>query len=501
MESYLTFETKNKNSYIYNSIHKIISHNHPILEFLINYYAQTRSLNFPKYKDFEKLKFTNYKKEDYDYYIKKVLFFYKTDFLKETNTKLNYNGKINKNTILTNLANLKQLTFEVTERCNLDCVYCGYGKLYSNNKKRERQDLSFEKAKIIIDEVIRLKMSKRSLSSVHKMYISFYGGEPLLNMDFIIRVVEYIKNIKNIPFKPQFSITTNGVFLNKYINFLIENSFNILVSLDGNKKNNGFRIAKDGKDRFNTITRNINYIKTNYKIFYKNNISFNSVLHSKNSVEDIQSFFTSEYDKMPSIAELNTNGVNSDCQNEFANTYNSFEESYNKSKKKKIIDKSLSYRHPRILNINSFIYSSLNFAYFDYNDLIYKKDKKQMVPTGTCQPFSKKMFVTASGSILPCEKIGTKSFYGSVNESSIIFDYKAFVNNFNSNLNKIKPKCKVCYFSDNCSKCIYYIDNSVNCDFFMTKKRFAEYLSNTYSDIETSEISYDKILNDLTIDL
>lgn len=28
------------------------------------------------------------------------------------------------------LINLKQLTFEVTDACNLQCKYCGYGDLY-----------------------------------------------------------------------------------------------------------------------------------------------------------------------------------------------------------------------------------------------------------------------------------------------------------------------------------------------------------------------------------
>lgn len=35
------------------------------------------------------------------------------------------------------LANLRQLTFEVTDVCNLCCKYCAYGEFYNDYDKRE----------------------------------------------------------------------------------------------------------------------------------------------------------------------------------------------------------------------------------------------------------------------------------------------------------------------------------------------------------------------------
>ncbi len=34
--------------------------------------------------------------------------------------------------IANQLRNLRQITFEVTDRCNLKCKYCGYGEFYDN---------------------------------------------------------------------------------------------------------------------------------------------------------------------------------------------------------------------------------------------------------------------------------------------------------------------------------------------------------------------------------
>ena len=44
------------------------------------------------------------------------------------------------------LANTPQITFEITERCNLSCVYCGYGKFYSDKDARYDRMLDTQNA-------------------------------------------------------------------------------------------------------------------------------------------------------------------------------------------------------------------------------------------------------------------------------------------------------------------------------------------------------------------
>jgi len=39
---------------------------------------------------------------------------------------------ITENNVLYQLANLKQVVFEVTDACNLKCKYCGYGEFYND---------------------------------------------------------------------------------------------------------------------------------------------------------------------------------------------------------------------------------------------------------------------------------------------------------------------------------------------------------------------------------
>lgn len=64
--------------------------------------------------------------------------------------RIKYIDKLSKKDILKQLVNLKQLTFELTDACNLQCKYCGYGELYSTHDKRENLYLDFSIAKQII---------------------------------------------------------------------------------------------------------------------------------------------------------------------------------------------------------------------------------------------------------------------------------------------------------------------------------------------------------------
>lgn len=68
-----------------------------------------------------------------------------------------------------NLLNLKQLTFEVTDACNLQCKYCGYGDLYFGYDKRDAKYLPFERAKLIIDYLSEI-WSRRNSPLSHQIH-------------------------------------------------------------------------------------------------------------------------------------------------------------------------------------------------------------------------------------------------------------------------------------------------------------------------------------------
>ena len=140
---------------------------------------------------------------------------------------------INTEMIRSGLANTPQITFEVTDACNLSCVYCGYGKLYYDHDNRSDKHLKLEKARIFLEYLSKLWNSPLNKSVNSVINISFYGGEPLLNFHFVKEVIEYTKSIKGNTRKFAYSMTTNALLLNKHIDFIVSNDFRLLMRIKG----------------------------------------------------------------------------------------------------------------------------------------------------------------------------------------------------------------------------------------------------------------------------
>ena len=226
------------------------------------------------------------------------------------------------------LSNLKQLTFEVTDACNLRCAYCGYGEFYFDHDKREDKMLPVEKAIRLLDYFADSWNSERNKSKLQQVYISFYGGEPLMNMPFIEAIVDYVQNklyASNRYF--MFSLPTNGILLDKCMDFFATHRFNLLISLDGNAEHDAYRVDHKGNESFERVICNIDMLRDKYPDYFEKHVNFNAVLHNKNSVEDIYRFFKTEYGKIPSIGELNNTGIKLEMQQKFMDTYRNSSES------------------------------------------------------------------------------------------------------------------------------------------------------------------------------
>ena len=81
-------------------------------------------------------------------------------------------------------SNVQQLILQVTQNCNLRCKYCVYSGSYSNRvHNNKRMDLC--------TALNAVDFFTEHSSMTNTANISFYGGEPLLEIDLIKKVVEY----------------------------------------------------------------------------------------------------------------------------------------------------------------------------------------------------------------------------------------------------------------------------------------------------------------------
>lgn len=121
-------------------------------------------------------------------------------------------------------SHMLHLTIIPTNSCNLRCIYCFQNK--------SGKHMSIEESNIL------LKYINKNINNYSGIIVSWFGGEPLLNPQFIINFMDEIKKICKSKRKPFFSnITTNGVNLKADIFKKLINNHVIQyqITLDGFK--------------------------------------------------------------------------------------------------------------------------------------------------------------------------------------------------------------------------------------------------------------------------
>ena len=127
---------------------------------------------------------------------------------------------------------IRSITLNVTQVCNLKCTYCAAGGdgTYGDPVTR----ISIEKT------LPQLKFLIAGIKPNRKFHISFVGGEPLLYPEGIQAIYDYVveeTKAKNIT--PIFSLVTNGtVITDKVLDMFKKTKLHVTVSLDGEKKIN-----------------------------------------------------------------------------------------------------------------------------------------------------------------------------------------------------------------------------------------------------------------------
>ena len=321
-------------------------------------------------------------------------------------------------------------------------------------------------------------------------------------MDFIYHIVDYIEQIK-IPTKEfVFSMTTNATLLDKYIDYLVEKDFRLLLSLDGNKKNNSYRVTHSGKNSFGKVFQNIRLVQQKYPIFFESNINFNAVLHNLNNFEGVYEFIKREFGKKPRIGELNSTGIREDKKKLFLEIYHNRYDSLHKSRNYDKIEKDMFYNSPDTQELGIFLHQYSGNVFRSYNDLIFEPERKKNLPTGTCLPFSKKLFVTVNGKILPCERIGHQFALGQVTDAEVILDIEEIAAKYNKWFSKLSPQCSRCHNTKACVQCIFNQDNlegNPACKGFMNEETFQRYSDARLEHLRKNPHLYKKIMEEVLI--
>lgn len=375
---------------------------------------------------------------------------------------------------------ISNLTLEVTDRCNLRCKYCIYNPDNPSFRGFGKKDMDFETAKLAIDFFEKHSRERK------KVYLGFYGGEPLLNYTLIEQSVNYAKILikdKEI----SFSLTTNATMITPQIaKFLVENEFEILISLDGPEDvHNENRIFINGEGSFNSTIAGTKIILECYKQLDKEpKIGFSMVAAGPNYDEKyskIQEFFE-KADWLPKNYILLSSTVSrAPVDSEYILPQSAAERNIHKNVRTPLLKWSNDQGIKN--NLFSMPYINKNLAIV-HQRLLLDKPVTEYGMNGCCVPGGRRIYIAVNGDIYPCERIGEVPTLGNVKTGLEIEKIKkVYVSDF---IDEAKEYCKNCWAVNLCTLCYVncYDKNGVHFNYrhraCVSERKFLEDTLSTY---------------------
>src|SRR3989339_782591 len=153
------------------------------------------------------------------------------------------------------VGNRVELQLLTTLTCNLKCTYCslGVGEVVGSQGK-----VSYTPD--VLDAFIKKHLSE------YEVYVTFYGGEPTLNLDFIKEIMGRYPTFR-------FQLQTNGTLLDSLPDNVLSNLSNILLSIDGGEAiTDGFR----GRGGYRQVGKNTRAVRDRMKGSFTARVTWSS---------------------------------------------------------------------------------------------------------------------------------------------------------------------------------------------------------------------------------
>jgi radical SAM protein with 4Fe4S-binding SPASM domain len=131
-------------------------------------------------------------------------------------------------------------TLELTTSalCDLACTYCFEGEKV-NKQRLEDLDLLIKR----IYELLESDWMKKHYSGLN---LSFWGGEPTLNPNYIIKIMDEFQHRDDVSFH-MYSNGFNQKNMLRVVNTVDTSKLEIQISYDGHAINDAYRLTKNGK--------------------------------------------------------------------------------------------------------------------------------------------------------------------------------------------------------------------------------------------------------------
>jgi uncharacterized protein len=333
---------------------------------------------------------------------------------------------------------LNQLILGVTEECNLRCHYCVYGDSYDAFRRRSSRRMPPEVARAALELFFATSRTDEGV------FVSFYGGEPLLNLPLIRECVRYVQKHfadRNV----RFNLTTNGVPLTDEVaDFLVRNDFLMRLSLDGPEQlHDANRVDHRGRGSFSAVWENLTQLLHRNPEFCETNVALAAVDGWPFDAKARRAFFEST----PELEGLflDVNGVNPYGTSYFSD-YPPPESHHLDELEAEYVEQTASSgsatvfltalfrpRVAKVLNLGAGV--SLEGG---------------QPPLGACAPGSHRLFVDTAGRLLPCERCPDHLVIGDVERG---FDELAIARLTDAFTQVCQSRCTACWARRLCTAC------------------------------------------------
>lgn len=396
------------------------------------------------------------------------------------------------------------VTFNTTEDCNLACKYC-----YEINKRKK--ELSLDKAYKFIDLILsdedyllNRQEEKPLLSIENGVVLDFIGGDSLMNVDVVEKILEYwiykvnlceTDRAKKYSKHWRCSISSNGTlfsdpkvrkFLEKY-----KEVFSIGVSIDGCKeihdKNRIFaERGPNGEEigSMDTILENWDW----YKKTFPDSAYSTKATCSKDSIPYLFESLKFMFEKL-GIIYINQNFIMEDMHLEQSD-YELLDEQF-----EKCVKYVLEHRHE---------------LYWGMLDKNFFANHKEHDPKESKCGSGNMPCLGINGKIYPCFRWAPHTQTGETRDRMVVGDIEHGFNH-PENFKKVRDggcyetcsreeKCKTCKFSSACSYCIGgcyaefgdFIRTTHICEVTKITCKWSKVYWNEYNKLEGLPMEYDE---------
>jgi uncharacterized protein len=387
-----------------------------------------------------------------------------------------------------------QLILEVTENCNLRCRYCIYGEEIHNFRSYGVKNMSFETAKKAIDYFLTIADFEKTI------YLTFYGGEPLINYSLIREATEYFKaqihektqhaiegeradvgepdvedkqagiGNKHTVIDVRYGLTSNLTLLSSEMaQYFADNDFFVTCSLDGDRDiHNHNRLFENGAGSFDRTMKGLEMLKEVYGEKAGKLIGVNVVVTEPYSEEKFQTLndFFSRLDCVPDKTAIRISYAGKDIISDNTELSSNIDLITGQDGRR---DYMGDWEFDRLINNHQVIFENfLEEALLDiHNRRMSNHPFKDYPINACCIPGTRRLYVTVDGNFLPCERIGISPYIGNVTDGIDIDSIRTYY--VQDYIEKSQEKCGNCWAVQLCDVCYARCFNEAGLD--MRRKR------------------------------